>query len=84
MIVEFENPQQLKAVGNNTYQTDEAPMNAENTVVKQGYLEGSNVQPVLEMTSMIEVSRSYQQVQRTIQSEHERMRNAIQKLLGRG
>jgi flagellar basal-body rod protein FlgF len=40
-------------------------------------LEDSNVNPIVEMTSMIEVTRNYQAVQRFIDSEHERQRRAI-------
>lgn len=80
MIVEFEDLQALRPLGNNTYETDAAPVDATKTVVKQGYLEGANVEPVLEMTRLIEVSRTFQQLQQTLQSEHERLRNAIQKL----
>lgn len=82
MIVEFENPQTLEPRGDNTYFTDSATMDAANTVVKQGYLEGANISPVLEMTRMIETMRTFQQVQNTLQTEHERLRGAIQKLTG--
>lgn len=80
MIVEFANLQELEPLGNNTYKTTEAAVDPANTVVKQGYLEGANVQPVLEMTRMIETSRRFQQLQQNLQNEHERLRNAIQKL----
>lgn len=83
MVVEFDDVQKLRPLGNNTYETDAASKPAEETGVKQGYLEGSNVEPVLEMTKMIEISRDYQRVQKTLQGEHERLRGAIQKLLSR-
>ena len=37
--------------------------------VTQGYVEASNVNPVLEMVRMIEVNRAYEANQKTIQSE---------------
>ena len=37
--------------------------------VRQGFLEGSNVNPVTEMVEMIEVNRAYDANQRTIQTE---------------
>jgi flagellar basal-body rod protein FlgF len=37
--------------------------------VEQGYVEASNVNPVLEMVRMIEVNRAYEANQKTIQSE---------------
>lgn len=80
LIAEFENPQELNPAGNGLYETDAAPLPAERTTVLQGRLEGSNVQAVVEMTRMIEVLREYQAVQNMMQSEHERLRTAAQRL----
>jgi flagellar basal-body rod protein FlgF len=80
MIAEFENTQELVPYGNTAYKTDAAPMEATNTVLKQGLLEGSNVEPVVEMTRMIDTLRSFQSLQRMLESENERLRSAIQKL----
>lgn len=80
MIMEFANTQELNPAGNGLYRTDAAPIPSENTTVNQGYLEGSNVQAVVEMTRMIDVLRQYQAVQNMMQSEHERMRTANQRL----
>ena len=79
-IVEFENLQELKATGNNLYKTETPEQEATNTKTKQGYLEGSNVSPVVEMTRMIEMSRGYTSVQNLLEKENERLRTAIQKL----
>lgn len=80
MVVEFENPQDLVAQGNGLFKTD-APANpAENTTVLQGMVEDSNVNAVLEMTRMIDVSRAYQSTHRMLQNEHERQRSMIQTL----
>jgi flagellar basal-body rod protein FlgF len=40
-------------------------------------LEDSNVNTIVEMTNMIEVTRNYQTMQRFLDSEHERQRRAI-------
>ncbi len=80
MVAEFANYQKLDPAGNGLYVTDEAPLPAGNTTVIQGKLEGANVQAVVEMTRMIDVLREYQAVQRMMQTEHERMRTAIQRL----
>ena len=45
--------------------------------IAQGMLEQSNVNSVVEMTNMIEVTRNYQAMQRFLDSEHERQRRAI-------
>ena len=46
----------------------------------QGAVEESNVQSVVEMTQMIDISRQYATTQKIIDAEHERQRNAITKL----
>lgn len=80
MVSEFENLQDLEAFGDNLYKTDADPLEAENTRVMQGMIEGSNVKPVLEMTRMIEVSRAYQSTQNMLKSEHDRQRTMLQRL----
>lgn len=80
MIREFVNEQRLDPAGNGLYKTDAAPLEPEKTTVIQGKLEGSNVQAVVEMTRMIDVSREYQAVQNMMNSENERLRSAISKL----
>ena len=80
MIVEFKNIQSLKPQGNNLYRTDEPGLPAEKTSVKQGYLEASNVQAVVEMTRMIDTLRTFQSVNQLMQNENERLRTAVQTL----
>ncbi len=84
MVAEFANYQTLNPAGNGLYVTTEPPLPATGTTVIQGKLEGSNVQAVVEMTRMIDVIREYQAVQRFMQSEHDRMRTAIQRLSRQG
>lgn len=80
MIVEFENYQNLDPAGNGLYKTTVPTIPADKTTVHQGKLEGSNVQAVIEMTRMIDVSREYQAIQNMMESEHERLRTAAQRL----
>lgn len=80
MIAEFTDLQKISPAGNGLYTTTETPIPAEKTTLVQGKLEGSNVQAVVEMTRMIDVSREYQMVQRLMQNEHDRIRGAIEKL----
>lgn len=79
-VAEFEFPHNLKATGRGLYKTDDLPLDENTTRVVQGALEKSNVNGVMEMTEMIEVSRQYQSNQRLIQNEHDRVRSAIKKL----
>jgi flagellar basal-body rod protein FlgF len=80
-IVTFKNEQMMTEVGAGLYVTDEEPQPAPaDTKVAQGLLEGSNVKPVVEMTQMIEIQRSYMSAQKVIENENDRIRNMITKL----
>jgi flagellar basal-body rod protein FlgF len=79
MMMEFENLQSLKPQGNGLYSAT-GGLPATETKMKQGMLEGSNVNPVLEMTRMIDILRNYQSTQKMISAEDERQRSGIQKL----
>ncbi len=47
------------------------------TKIMQGMLEDSNVQTIVQMTSMIQVTRNYQAVQKFLDQEHQRQLSAI-------
>ncbi|MFP4327158.1 MAG: flagellar hook-basal body complex protein [Paracoccaceae bacterium] len=51
---------------------------AEGAAILQGYLEGSNVDPLGQLARMIEVQRAYEMGQSFLDSEDERIRNALQ------
>jgi flagellar basal-body rod protein FlgF len=82
-LVRFDGLQQLTKDGGNTFA---APANAVpqpatgNTRIIQGSLEQSNVRAVVEMSRMIEVSRTYSQIQSLLQAAGEQRRSAIEKL----
>jgi flagellar basal-body rod protein FlgF len=79
-LVAFDNEQRLVRTGDGLYNTDAPQNRATDVEVLQGQLEGSNIQPVLEITRMIEASRIYQSAQKIVNSEDERIRNAIERL----
>ncbi len=81
-LVSFEREGEMKPLGGGLLASNEAPREAVDVQVSQGMLEGSNVQPVLEMTRMIEISRQYQSTQRLLQDEHNRQRDSISRLAG--
>ncbi|SCA57885.1 Flagellar basal-body rod protein FlgF [Candidatus Terasakiella magnetica] len=76
-IVQFENPQFMKKVSNTLYSSADAGTQVEMPHVIQGKLELSNVQPIIEMTRMIEVHRSYEKAKNLVTKEDERMRKAL-------
>ncbi len=80
LLAEFDNPQELNPAGNGLYVTNAEPQPPEDTSVVQGSLEGSNVLAVVEMTRMIDVHREYQSVQNMMKNEHDRMKEAAQRL----
>ena len=53
---------------------------AEDSEVRQGYLEGSNVQAVVEMTEMIDLYRNYESQQRAVRALDEIDGQAVQKV----
>jgi flagellar basal-body rod protein FlgF len=81
-MVEFANVQNLRPTGAGYFVTvdNEQAVPAQQTKMRQNMLEGSNVQAVLEMTDLIEISRQYQSATKFMQNEHDRQRDTIQKL----
>ncbi len=79
-LVSFENESLLQKEGASLYVTDEAPQQADKGRIQQGMLESSNVDPVLEISHMIEVSRAYQMTASLTQSQQDLMKRAVQQL----
>jgi flagellar basal-body rod protein FlgF len=79
-LVDFDNEAALKKEGASLYSTDQEPKAVENPVIHQGAVEASNVQPVLEISHMIQVMRAYQATANLTQSQEDLMRNAIDKI----
>ena len=79
-VVRFENAQTLRRTFGGLYTTDSQPLAAPDAKVVQGMIEESNVQPIVEMTNVINALRGYENTQKFIQTEHERQRKVIQAL----
>ena len=56
-------------------------VDAEGAKMVQGYLEGSNVNAITQVTRMIEIQRAYEMGQSFLETEDQRIRNAIEKLI---
>jgi flagellar basal-body rod protein FlgG len=70
-LVEFEKPRELKKEGDSLYRETEfsgPPLPVNELKVEQGFLEKSNVNIIREMVDMIEVQRSYEANQKTVQT----------------
>jgi len=79
-LVTFNDEAALKKEGASLYSTTQQPNAVETPVIAQGSLEESNVQPVLEISHMLDVMRAYQTTANLTQSQEELKRNAIDKL----
>lgn len=81
-LASFDQPQRLEKDGTSTYA---APAGVQVQVpatvrVVQGAIEKSNVNGVLEMTRMVEVTRTYTQIASMLQQQSDMRRSAIEKL----
>jgi flagellar basal-body rod protein FlgF len=75
-LVDFADPARLTPAVDGFFVASQPARPAEGGII-QGMLEDSNVKPIVEMTNLIEVTRTYQSVQRFLDAEHERQRRAI-------
>jgi len=79
--VAFNTPAALEKAGNNLWRsTGETPRATENSHIAPGFVEGSNVNAVSELTQMIEISRAYQAVSKLIAQSDELRSTSIEKL----
>jgi flagellar basal-body rod protein FlgF len=79
-VVDFGDETKLSKEGSTLYSTNQSPQPAASTMIKQGAIESSNVEPVVEMSHMIEVMRAYQAVSNIMQSHDDLKRQAVDKL----
>ncbi|MRR05582.1 MAG: flagellar basal-body rod protein FlgF [Deltaproteobacteria bacterium] len=70
-VLDFPKPYDLRKIGSALFMPndpDATPQATKDTVVRQGYLEGSNVNALEEMVRMIETTRSSETCQRMVQN----------------
>ena len=81
-IVDFDKPYQLNKVSGSLYSapTGVAPNPATSAIVRQGYLEKSNVDVLREMVDMIDSYRAFETGQRMIQLQDESLGKAVNEL----
>jgi len=79
-IVEFEKVSELKPVSGNLFKASgkAGAKEAQNTDVRQGFQEASNVSTVEELVDLIQVTRTYEANMKTINTDDERMKNLMQ------
>ncbi len=81
-LVTFDDPQQLVRIGSSYFEAGEAgpeDIPSESITVRAGYLEEANVDPLLEMVSMIELNRQYELGQKSIKTQDDTLDKLINK-----
>jgi len=79
-VVQFEADETLRRTGGGLYETEAPPAPAVDARVRQGFIEGSNVQPIAAVTSLIEIQRSYESASKLIETADNLEREAVRKL----
>lgn len=76
-LVTFANEADMKKVGTSLYNTTQSPEPTTKAEVIQGTLEQSNVEPIIEVTKMMELLRNYQEVSSVMQRADDLSRQTI-------
>ena len=80
-LVSFTEAQKLLKEGSNLYSSGQGSAQPDTkSMVRQGFIEKSNVNAVAEMSRMIEVTRAYTQISALLQQQSDLHKNAIQAL----
>ena len=74
-----ETPSAMTRIDGVRFETTEAATPAEARVM-QGFIEASNVEPVAQITRMIEVQRAYELMQSLMERDDERIRGTIREI----
>ncbi|HXT79146.1 MAG TPA: flagellar hook-basal body complex protein [Acetobacteraceae bacterium] len=83
-VVRPSDPMKLAAEGGTLLRADTPTTAVTKPEIAQGAVEGSNVQPVLEVTRMMDNARQFEFAVQFIQAESDRQQGAIDKLLPQG
>lgn len=81
-LVSFEDNDALRKQGALLFETNAAPLPAEDARVAQGMIEKSNVQPVMELTRILETVRAYEGVSKALEQTAQLRSDAIGRLGG--
>ena len=79
-VVNFDDQQQLRPDNSGLYASETPANPVVDPNISQGVLEGSNIQPIVEMSRLIEVQRKYEGVRKFLDKEDERMRKMLRDL----
>ena len=81
-VVRFDTLSVLEKSGDNLYRntSNAQPVEATDARIRQGMLEGSNVNTLIEITNLVEINRTYESVTRMIENTNDLSRRAVERL----
>lgn len=81
-VVRFENLAVLSKAGNGLYvnASNQQPVAANDVQIRQGMLEGSNVNTLSEITNLIEINRAYERISKMIDNQQDLSRRSVERL----
>ena len=81
-VVRFDTLGVLEKGGDGLYRnaSNVQPVEAADARIRQGMLEASNVNPLTEITNLVEISRAYESVTRMIENTNDLSRRAVERL----
>ncbi|MBL4807323.1 MAG: flagellar hook-basal body complex protein [Rhodobacteraceae bacterium] len=79
-VFDVEDPNAMLRQSGTIFDPGEEPIPVDDPVILQGFIEGSNVNPVSEIARMIEVQRTYELGMKFLDNEHERIRTVTRTL----
>ncbi len=83
-LVQFDDDQKMERAGLRMYRTDQQPRRAEGVRIAQGYIEESNVEPVVELAEMIKTNRGVSGVTKFIETAYDLEQRAMRAWSGNG
>jgi flagellar basal-body rod protein FlgF len=81
-LVRFAQTASLDKAGDGSYRADAPALPTDEARTHQGFVERSNVNPIEEITRLIDVTRAYESVSRMLSSDEDLKRRAIDTLSG--
>ena len=79
-LVEFPSTAPLQKIGDGLFRADILPDQAQDTRLSQGVYESSNVQPILEVNKMINVSRAYMRTAKLMNNLQDLQKDATNRI----
>lgn len=79
-VVSVPNEQDMESIGDSMFKTDQKVTPTDKVKIISGMLESSNVEPIIELTKMVDVLRSYQSTAKLLQTFEDLQRKSIEKV----